>query len=103
MKRKTHLIKVTTTSFYSFDDGSINGWKPMEVVEDWFENYPIDSNHATRDTHRISGATIIEDVELISEEQWKEETEKINKQNQRIINKKKQIEKQRAAIYRMNK
>jgi hypothetical protein len=101
MKRKTHLIKVTTTSFYSFEDGSINGWKPAEVLEDWFESYPIDSHHATRDTHRISGATIVDKVELISEGQWAEETKKINEQNLKIISKKKAEEKQRAAMYRM--
>jgi len=37
----------------------INGWPLSTVIEDWFEHVPMDSYHATRDTHQVHGSTIM--------------------------------------------
>ena len=58
---KLKIIRVTTTEEYyvkMVDDErtEINGWNIDQVINDWFYDHPLDSYHATRDTHRIGNS-----------------------------------------------
>ena len=54
MGDRIKIIKVTIEEKYfveMHDDEhtKINGWTIDEVIKDWFIDYPLGSNHATRD------------------------------------------------------
>lgn len=63
------FIRVTSTAIYAFEERSINGWHPEQVIESWFENYPPDSYHATRDTHKVGGSTVVKTAKVITSKQ----------------------------------
>jgi hypothetical protein len=43
----------------------INGWTPEQVRKDWFENYPINQFHASRDSHALMGSKKILDTKVV--------------------------------------
>jgi hypothetical protein len=59
------IIRVTRTDDYLLPmnaDGTthINGWTPEECATNWFNEYSLNSSHATRDSYRIgNGSTLI--------------------------------------------
>jgi len=78
-KQKIHLIKVTTSSIYAFEEGSINGWSVEQVIKDWFEGYPMDMHHATRDTYKIGNTTLVEKVEILDDLAFDNHVEECNR------------------------
>ena len=89
MKQKMRFLKVTTTSIYMFEDKSINGWSPEEVAEDWFERFHPDRQHVSREAHQLGGATVVQNVEILDEDQFKEYEKEINTQAENIESKNK--------------
>lgn len=70
MADKYKRIKITVTEEYLIpmcDDErtEINGWTPEKVIEDWFHNWPLDSYHASRDTHRIGNTRKLISAEVL--------------------------------------
>ncbi len=68
-KEKFKILTVTITQDYyieMYDDKKtyINGWTIQEVINDWFKNYALDSYHATRDGHKIHGASKFIEAEV---------------------------------------
>lgn len=79
-KEKIKILKVIVSKYYLIpilDDGrtKINGWDMKQVIKDWFEDYPMSSSHATRDTHEIGNSEKVIDVTQMNPEDtefWKE-------------------------------
>jgi hypothetical protein len=82
-KRKLNFLKVTTTSIYAFEEGEINGQPTEEVIQDWFEEFPMDQFHATRDTSKLGGSTLVQKVEVISEKEFDKYVEEFQKKKER--------------------
>ena len=66
------IIRVTTTTDYfveEFPNGqtSINGSTIKEVVKEWFEDYPIEQSHATRDSYRIGNSRKVIKTEIVED------------------------------------
>lgn len=60
-EKNIKIIRITSTTDYYVkmiykDKTSINGWSIEQVKQDWFENTPLDTYHATRDRHRIGNS-----------------------------------------------
>ncbi len=72
---ETKYFKVTVETYYALeyynkenlkDDISvINGSSSEQVKKEWFEDYPIDRNHATRDAYKIGNSAKIKSIELM--------------------------------------
>ena len=58
------VIKVTTTTLYSFPKGSVNGWDSDSVVKDWFEDGKINAFHATRNHYEVGGSKTLKKVDV---------------------------------------
>jgi len=83
------FLKVTSTTIYAFENGSINGWSPEKVAEDWFENYHPDQTHVSRDGHQLGNSTVVQKVETLNEKQFKEYAKEIDAQAEKISEKRK--------------
>ena len=94
MKKKMVFIKVTTESVYAFEEGEINGWDTDYVIKDWFENYPIDSPHATRDAYQVGYSSIVTKAKVMNEEQEEKQRAKIDRFFKRLDKRKKKLKKQ---------
>ena len=70
MAEKIKVLRVTTTTDYyikMIDDerSEINGWTIDQIKEDWFDKFPMDAYHATRDGHRIGNSRKVVKVEEV--------------------------------------
>ena len=68
-KRKFVYLKVTTSKLYCFEERAINGWTPEQVIRDWFYGFPLESSHASRDTHTIGNSTRLLDAREVTEKE----------------------------------
>jgi len=64
------ILKVTLETYYAIpmidkERTMINGWPLDVVMQEWFENHPIDTRHASRDYHRVGNAVKIVKVEKV--------------------------------------
>jgi len=77
-EQKYKILRVTVVQQYYIpmindERTEINGWKMDEVIKDWFDDdYPIDSYHATRDTHRIGNSSKVIGTEVVDPEDTEE-------------------------------
>ena len=73
MKRKRGTpdiwIKVTTSKLYAFDSKGIDNRTPEQIVKEFFHDFPLETSHATRDTHRVGNSTKLISAEVLSEEE----------------------------------
>ena len=59
--KKYKILKVTYEIDYIIDMhddkiSKINGWTIKQIIEDWFKNHNVASDHATRDGHEVGGS-----------------------------------------------
>ena len=68
-KRKIEgtFIRVTTSELYLFEPNYSNGWSIEQVIENWFNNFPINSCHVSRDNGRVGNSKKIVSIEIIDE------------------------------------
>ena len=88
------FIRVTTTTLYCFEEGSINGWHPEEVVEHWFQNYPIDSHHASREAHQLGGSAVVKTAKVVTSKQANQHLEEVKTFHKELKEKKERKEKE---------
>ena len=65
-RHRTYLL-VTTRAIYMYTTG-MDGRTDDSIRKEWFEQYPIDSYHATRDSMRIGGSGRFVDAQLLPED-----------------------------------
>ena len=67
---KYKILEVTCVKHYvleMYDDErtKINGWKIKDVIKSWFENFPLYSYHASRDSHGVHGSSYVTNVKIV--------------------------------------
>jgi len=61
------FIRVTTSEIYLFEPRHSNGWTIEQVIENWFNNYPINSYHVAREGGRVGNSKKIINIDIIDE------------------------------------
>jgi len=82
------FIRVTTTALYCFEDHSINGWEPQQIIEDWFDNYPMDRHHASREAHQLGGSTIVKTAKPVTRKQAEQHLSEVKEFHKKLQEKK---------------
>jgi hypothetical protein len=92
-EKKIIYLKVTTTDVYAFPDGEINGSTPQEMVDEWFNLFPIEAYHASREAYRVGGSRMVKDVEQINDKEASDYHLAVVKYNNNITQRRKANEK----------
>jgi hypothetical protein len=86
------FLKVTTSTLYMFEEGSINGWTTAEVIEDWFEHFSPNAHHASRDAHQVAYTTVVERIETLRRKGLDFHIERVKATEKNIAEKRKKKE-----------
>jgi len=78
---KYKFIKATIEKLYIIpmideERTEINGWDIETVIQDWFKDYPLDSYHASRNSHEVGNSSKLIHTEVIDFTTAKEEFSK---------------------------
>ena len=72
-KPKTIFLEVTIKQYYGFEEGQINGWSTEKVIEAWFNDYDINTSHASRDAHHFGNTDVVKSVKEVTTEELEAE------------------------------
>ncbi len=70
-----YIIEVTHKNYYMFDYPP-NGQSSEDIIEQWFWQYSLNSNHAGRDGHKLSNINPVLEVKVVTEQEMIEEADK---------------------------